>query len=309
MGRDANSRSRPACHHVAVTDSAPTAIRTRHDLCPGVSRPWPAEDGALVRIRLVGGEISLAGLRKLGRVAARYGDGDLHLTKRANVQLRGLPADGDRLEPEVAAALQATGLVGPVTHELVRNVMVSPLTGLHGGRADVRPVALVFDELLCADAELANLPAKFLVVLDDGRGDLVDHSVDIGAVAVDAGHAQLRAGSDGWGDVVPLDEVPHRLIALAHDFLRLRGEGPTAAWHVDELGLDKLDPRGELRGPRDPRTEVSTGPLPYGAFPSGIHVEVPDGVLSPGKLDVVLKIAVTERIVVTPWRGLVLPSR
>jgi len=286
-----------------VTDSSSAVTRTRPDLCPGVFRPWPAEDGALVRVRLIGGEISLAGLRRLGRVAARYGDGDLHLTSRANVQLRGLPAIGDELDAEVVAAIEATGLVPHPTHELVRNVMVSPLTGLHGGRADLRPVARTFDELLCADAELAKLPAKFLVVLDDGRGDVIDHSVDLGAVAVDAEHAQLRAGSTGWGDVVALDDVPHRLVALAHEFLRVRGDGPAAAWHVDELGTAMLD------GSRDPRTEVGDGPLPYGAFGTGIHVEVPDGVLTPGKLDVVLKIAVTERIVVTPWRGLVLPSR
>jgi precorrin-3B synthase len=302
MARDANSHSDRACHHVAVTDSSPAVTRSRPDLCPGVFRPWPADDGALVRVRLIGGEISLAGLRKLGRVAVRYGDGNLHLTSRANVQLRGLPATDDRLDAEVVAAIETTGLLPHPSHELVRNVMVSPLTGLHGGRAALRSVAQSFDELLCADPELARLPAKFLVVLDDGRGDLIGHSVDIGAVAVDADHAQLRAGSDGWGDVVPLDDLPHRLVALAHDFLRLRGEGPTAAWHVDELAQPLL------HSARDPRTEVGTGPVPYGPFGTGIHVEVPDGVLSPGKLDVVLKIAVTDRVVVTPWRGLVLPS-
>ena len=291
-----------------MTETARSESRTRRDLCPGVLRPWPADDGALVRVRLVGGEISRSALRKLGRVAETHGDGNLHLTSRANLQLRGFPSADGRLAPAALAALESTGLVPHPTHDLVRNVMVSPLTGLHGGRADLRPTARAFDDLLCSDQRLAELPGKFLVVLDDGRGDLVDHPLDLGAVAVDDQRAQLRAGQRRWGDVVPIDEVPHRLIELAHAFLDTRGEGPSAAWHVDELdepGLDKLG----LGGVRDPRTEVASSPLPYGGFGAGIHVEVADGVLTPKTLKVVLDIALTEQMILTPWRGLVLPTR
>ncbi|MGL5909052.1 MAG: hypothetical protein ACRCZP_03560, partial [Phycicoccus sp.] len=67
------------------------ATRTRVDRCPGVSRPWPATDGLLVRLRLVGGAVSHRSLRALLGVAERFGDGRLHVTSRANLQLRGLP--------------------------------------------------------------------------------------------------------------------------------------------------------------------------------------------------------------------------
>ena len=283
-----------------------TGSRTRADLCPGVLRPWPADDGALVRIRLVGGLIGVRALRRLGRVAATYGDGNVHLTSRANLQLRGLPHADGRLDDDALAALEATGLLPHPSHDLVRNIMVSPLTGLHGGRADLRPVAEAYDALLCADPALAGLPGKFLVVLDDGRGDLVDHSRDLGAVAVDAGHAQLRIGEHGWGDIVTLDDLPDRLIGLAHAFLRVRGEGESAAWHVDELPETRLRALGPT-GERDARTHVHEDPLPFEGFGRGIHVEVPDGVLTPQTLEVVLDIALTDHVIVTPWRGLVLP--
>ena len=54
---------------------------------------------------------------------------------------------------------------------------------------------------------------------------------------------------------------------------------------------------------------VHAGPLPFGGFGSGIHVEVPDGVLTPETVRVVIDLAATPQLVVTPWRGLVLPAR
>ena len=56
-----------------------TKTRVRRDLCPGVTRPWLAKDGALVRLRLVGGRLTTDQLKMLAEIAARYGDGDIHL--------------------------------------------------------------------------------------------------------------------------------------------------------------------------------------------------------------------------------------
>ncbi len=275
-------------------------IRTRGDLCPGVVRPWVADDGGLVRLRLIGGALPGPGLARLADLSARYGDHAVHLTTRANVQVRGLPLDGDRLTAEVEEALLATGLVPSPAHELVRNVMVSPLSGVAGGRADLRPVAAELDRLICADPALAGLSARFLVVLDDGRGDVAERALDLGVVALDGGTAQLRAGS-GWGDVVGLDDVPARLVELAHAFLAARGSGPTAAWHVDELAAPLLT------GEPDPRATVRSAPLPFGAVPGGEHLAVPDGVLT-GELltQVIARSAAGSSVVVTPWRGLLL---
>lgn len=280
-----------------------TSTRSRRDLCPGVLRPWPADDGALVRVRLVGGRVAPQALRGLADVAREYGDGRLHLTTRANLQLRALPWAGDdrtALPEEVVAAVEATGLLPSRSHELGRNVMVSPFSGLAGGRTDLRPLADRLDDLLRHEPALATLPGRFLHVLDDGRGDLRERSCDLGLVALDDRTAQLRVG-DGWGPVVDLDEAPRRLADLALAFTAARGTGPEAPWHVEEL--DAPLTAGEAA---DPRLPEPTARAAYGAQPGGDHVAAPDGVLDRDLVDRLL--APDRELVVTPWHGVVVPA-
>lgn len=279
-----------------------TTPRTRQDRCPGILRPWPAKDGGLVRVRLVGGRLTGRALAGLSRVAQEYGDGLLRLTTRANIQLRALPTARGRLRDDVVMAIQRLGLLPSRSHDLVRNIMVSPQSGLSGGRADLRPLAAALDAALCADPALADLPAKFLLVLDDGRGDLADVPGDLGLVAVGDGEAQLRIGDD-WGDVVGLGEAMARLLELAHAFRSARGAGPTAAWHVAELETP-------LALPRQPRPEatVRSGPLPYGAVAGGRHLPAPEGALSPTLVDDMVGEVGEREVVVTPWRGVLIPE-
>ncbi|GAB2686520.1 hypothetical protein GCM10027194_20510 [Thalassiella azotivora] len=291
----------------APVDNPPRAAAPRSgpDRCPGVLRPWPADDGALVRVRLVGGRVDGPALLGLLDVAERFGDGRLHLTSRANVQLRGLPLEDGadpRLAGDVVAAVEATGLLPSREHDLVRNVMVSPQSGFGGGRADVRPVAATFDERLRGSTALAGLPGKFLVALDDGRGDLADQPCDLGLVALDASRAQLRVGS-GWGDVVTLDDAAAVLADLAAAFLRVRGSGPGAAWHVDELDAPLVP-----RVAPEPAALVTSPPLPPGPVPGGEHVVVPDGVLDGGTVRDLVARGGAGELVVTPWRGVLVPA-
>lgn len=250
--------------------------RTRRDRCPGVVRPWAAADGGLVRLRLPGGRLpggrlTLDHLADLVSVAERFGDGRVHVTGRANLQLRGLPLarTGEHLLDDAAlAAIEATGLLPSRAHDRARNVLLSPLTGRAGGRADLRPLLAAVDAGLLADPLLAELPGRFLLVLDDGRGDVIappDRArVDLGLVALDAHRAQLRVG-EAWSAVVHVDEPEEAaatLLDLARRFLQTRGPGVDAAWHVAELpgGAADLAP---VR-PAEPGAEVAAPPLPHG---------------------------------------------
>jgi precorrin-3B synthase len=277
-----------------------SATRTHVDRCPGALRPWQAADGMLVRLRLIGGRVPSRALRSLVEVAEEHGDGRVHTTSRANLQVRSFPGANGRLSSEALAALEGTGLLPTRTHELVRNVMVSPQSGLARGCADLRAVAHELDERLCADPDLAALPGRFLFVLDDGRGDLIARTCDLGLVALDAMLAQLRVGID-WGPIVPIAQAPKRIAELAHEFVVRRGSGPTAAWHVSELAESLVQPNAP-----DPRLPVPAEPLPFGPVPGGRHVEVPETGLDRHAIDDLT--AAVDDVIVTPWRGVLIPE-
>ncbi|MGN6722965.1 MAG: nitrite reductase [Marmoricola sp.] len=205
----------------------------------------------------------------------------------------------DPLPEHVVVAFEQTGLLPSRSHELVRNILVSPPSGFAGGRADLRGVAAELDRLLLSDPALAVLPGRFLFVLDDGRGDLIGRSCDLGLVATSADHGQLRIGDD-WAAVVPLDVAAAALVDLARTFLSLRGSGADAAWHVRELRAplaSVIAPHEGLPGP--------TGPLPYGQVAGGHHHEVPDGVLTRVSAASLLDEPI---LIVTPWRGVFVPD-
>jgi precorrin-3B synthase len=277
-----------------------SVTRSRGDRCPGAVRPWQAADGMLVRLRLIGGRVSGTSLRALAEVAERYGGGQVHLTSRANLQVRSLPGEQAKLAPEVLAALEETGLLPTRTHELVRNVMVSPQTGLAGGSVDLRPVAAELDGLMCADPALGSLPGRFLFVLDDGRGDLIGRTCDLGLVALDDASVQLRVGA-GWGGVVPVGEAAAHLAELAHRFVERRGGRPTAPWHVSELEEPLTAPTEA-----DPGLPAPAAALPFGEVPGGRHVPVSEAGL--GRAAVAALTADVEHVIVTPWRGVLVPE-
>jgi precorrin-3B synthase len=148
--------------------------------CPGALRPMQTGDGLIVRVRPRCGELSLSQVAALGVIAGRYGNGHIDLTRRANLQIRGVEA---RDLPHVWEALSDAGLIDAHADvEAVRNVMVSPLAGIDPSEVhDVRPIAAALETALTGTADLWSLPGKFGFIVDGG-----------GLLPLDGEHADIR---------------------------------------------------------------------------------------------------------------------
>lgn len=273
----------------------PVLDRGRADLCPGILKPFSAEDGAIIRLRIPGGRIRVDVLARLAELSpARF----VSLTSRGNLQLRALP---EPVPTRLIEAVAATGLVPSSTHERVRNIICSPLTGLDGGLADLRPLVAKLDRRLCAETELADLPGRMLFALDDGRGDVVTEPFDLAVVAKPHGRAEVRQRGHDFGLEVSLDDAPVAVIDLALEFQRRRVALDPVPWHVRELSAPLSHPDLVHLPP------IHAGPQPRpGVLGDHLIVGVPLARLTTTQLAALG--AVTEEVVITPWRSLVVPG-
>ena len=156
--------------------------------CPGVLRPMASGDGLIVRVRPWCGAFSIAEARGLAEAAQRFGNGLLDLTRRANLQVRGV---SDATLPGLQEALRALGLLdADAGAEAVRNVMVGPFAG-----ADARALAAELSQALAGAQGPRDLPAKFGWLVDDAAApSILDQRGDVALCVVPQGVAIRRGG-------------------------------------------------------------------------------------------------------------------
>ena len=276
----------------------PDMTRTRkNDACPGALSVHRAADGALARIRLAGGMITASQLTTLAEVATRLGSPAMELTSRGNIQLRGL-TDTDA----AASALVDAGLLPSTTHERVRNIVASPLSGRAGGLADVRDLVSGLDLAIQAEPALAELPGRFWFSLDDGRGDVSGLAADAGAHLLDSETAALLLGGVDTGVRVATADVVATLVTVAMRFVDIRRN----AWRITELADTSTLLTGfsstAQAGKRWPPT--ATPPVGWiqqcnGAVTLGAGLRL--GVLT--ALDARFLAAIEAPLAITPWRS------
>lgn len=308
-------------------------IRERGDACPGALRLHSADDGFLARVRLPGGLLTVRQASALALAADRFGDGHLELTSRGNVQLRGL-ADG--CGAGLAELLDGAGLLPAPSHERVRNIVVTPLSGPDGpdgldgpdrpDRPDVLARALEFDRLLCASPWAAALSGRFLFAFDDGRGDVAALGPDVTVLGRPDDRALVRLGRAADAVELAGPDAPAAALTAARYFLDAAAEAGTQAWRVSELPAEHAL-RADEFGRRLDAAGIAATPVgavdwPYAAppRPSGAGAVGRDRatlcVLPPlGRLDTAqwrLLAQVADRgsgqLRVTPWRTVVLPG-
>ena len=195
--------------------------------CPGALRPMPSGDGLIVRVKPFCGALGLDQARGLADLADRLGNRHIDLTRRANLQLRGL---SDERLPELHDALRRLALIDvDAESEATRNVMVAPLAGLDPAESfDVRPIAAALERALTADRGLQALPAKFGLLVDGGgKISIAGERADICLAATEKGVAfglDTPRGTTWLGSVAP-ERAAETAIAAMHAFLAVSPGG------------------------------------------------------------------------------------
>jgi precorrin-3B synthase len=258
----------------------------------------------VARVRVPGGQLTAAQFRAIATGAAELGDGTIELTSRANLQVRGL-TDG----VELGARLASAGLLPSATHERVRNVLASALTGRdQTGFADVRALVEALDQALCARPGLVGLSGRFLFAVDDGRGDVAWLGADVATVLTSDNSAAVLLGGEDAGLRSTVDGAPALMLACAETFLTLREH----EWRVTELadGPRRIaehvagPPRGVPRGvERRTGAPQGIGPVAQAGGLVSLVVGAPLGWLDRCQAGALT--ATGAPLVITPWRRLV----
>ena len=279
----------------------------RKGWCPGALRPMQSGDGLIVRVRPRVGRFDLDAARMLADAAQRLGNGHIDLTRRANLQIRGLSEN--RLD-EQQAELGRFGLLDDdAGSEAVRNVMVAPLAE----RGSVAyGIAERLEEILAGDPRLRGLPAKFGVLVDDGGpASIADERADMAlrvasgfvAFGIDTPHGTRWLGACASRDAVDLVVTAMQAVLECVQRTRMRDLSAAALSKLQLAVMPKLQPlpplgqaRGRVIGLVDDAAGVAA---PFGRLEAGQLRRLADLAMMAGARDLRL----------SPWRTLYMRVR
>ncbi|GLI93862.1 NirA family protein [Methylocystis echinoides] len=145
----------------------------------------PTQDAYMCRLRIPNGLLTHWQLAGLGDLSEQCGGGYLHVTTRANVQIREIAA---RDAAAMVEAVQDLGLWSKgAGADNIRNITGTPTAGVDPQELlDTRPYARAMHHHILNDRSLAGLPRKFNIAFDGaGRIGALEDTNDVGFQAVD----------------------------------------------------------------------------------------------------------------------------
>jgi len=150
----------------------------------------------MMRIRLDGGQVTLAQLRVIGEISQTYARGTADISDRQNIQLHWIrvedvPAIWERLE---AAGMETTTACG----DTPRVFLGSPVAGVAADELiDCTPQLEALKAEFVGNPDYVNLPRKFKSAITGHPSlDVVHEINDVSFVAVE--HPELGIGYDLW---------------------------------------------------------------------------------------------------------------
>jgi precorrin-3B synthase len=281
-------------------------------------------DGLIVRVRPWCGTLTATELCVLADIAEQYGNSLIDLTRRANIQIRGLRDDG---LPAVWARLRENNLIDPdIASESLRNIVASPLAGIDPiETVNIQRIASDLGCELSRQVQDLSLPGKFGFSVDGGgllslEGTRAD--IRLQAVASSAG-ARMAIGverprSIKWLCLVPVEEACAVAIQIARAFIAVRGNDDSIRMRAltdeqIEALADAVATQSERLPPiaRRPENEVKPlGIILHDQKPIAFGVAMPFGRIEAPALRMLgqraMHLGITE-FRLSPWRSFYMP--
>jgi len=184
--------------------------------CPGALKPMLSGDGYVVRIRPRSGRLEATQLRAIGELSARFGNGLVDFSARANIQMRGV---SEATHTPLIGALRELDLVDDtIARETTRNIVVNPFW------RDGDATMAIAGRLAALLEDGPALPGKFGFAVDLGAEPALQAaSADIRIERAEAGGFMLRADGMATGCAVDGEDAAQRAVELARWFLASGG--------------------------------------------------------------------------------------
>jgi precorrin-3B synthase len=264
--------------------------------CPGALRPMPSGDGFVVRVRPRGGRLTAAQAAGIAELAARYGNGLLDVSNRANLQMRGVTAAS---HPALIDGLSTLGCLDATAEaEGRRNIMVSPFwTG-----DETQAIAQALEAALAAP-NAPQLPGKFGFSIDlTAQNQLTTAPADMRIEANEDGIIVRGEGFTTGALASSATDAAAKAIELAHWFTQTghiqNGRGRMATLFADLPPKDR-----HARLPAAFQTQAArpnTAQPPHiGGCASGVLVGLAFGQIQAQTLK---NLAQLGALRLTPWR-------
>ena len=256
----------------------------RRGWCPSLFDPMPSGDGLLVRVKPPRGMLSAGAAGALAEAASRHGNGTVELTRRGNLQVRGLSPES---AAPFAAAMIAWALAGADPESERRRIVIcSPLTGDDPSLApETAVIAAEIERGLIAEPCFGALPAKFGIAVDGGGTLPLDGvNADIRVRAVNGGFA-LSVDADECTITCDSDRAAWNAVRLARAFVSLSATLPSPTRRmrglVQAIGGKRVLRAAGLEHEGSDANFVMPG-LDPGIHASAFRVEVVDGRIKSG---------------------------
>lgn len=289
--------------------SAAARETMRRGWCPGTLRPMLTGDGLLVRLHPPRSTLTPDQLAYIAELASLHGNGQIEISGRGNLQLRGIR---EETHPALVDDLLAAGLVDEAEGDGPnRLVLTSPLAG--------RAVDELLDAAALAEAAeragrgVIGLPAKFSIVIDGGGTLTLDgFAADLRLQAVSTDAIAFGLPGDHWFGPVAVDEAPALVTRLLAGFVSTSRQSSGRIRRMRDLAPDALSAlaaSSELRPMPAPATRPKPSPVGLVAERDNriaVLVGLPfgrtdaDGLRRLGEL---AREADIREIRVSPWRG------